>query len=129
MQIPKHLRWEKHAGGIYLFAEYRYLKPEDIQPLLDSTLHYIANSVKVEQPCLHVIDVEGTSVTARSIIQFTSAAKKVRPFLKRTATVGLPPAQYKVIATIRNLLKINLHVFDEKKEAADWIVKEERGYT
>ena len=54
MQIPKHLRWEKHAGGIYLFAEYRYLKPEDIQPLLDSTLHYIANSVKVEQPCLHV---------------------------------------------------------------------------
>lgn len=124
MELPKHLRWERHKGIIYLYAEYRCLKPEQIQPLLNSTLHYIANTVKLHHPCLHIINVEGTEVNARSLIQFSSAAKKVKPFLKRVATLGLPPSHYKVISTVRDLIKINIHVFENKEEAIDWMIQD-----
>ena len=124
MQLPKHLKWKRHNGSIYLYAEYRYLSPDMIAPMLSSTLNYISNTASSNRPILHMVDVEGTGITARSVLQFSQAAKKVRPFLKKSATVGLQENYFHVVYSISKLLKMNIEVFNKKDLAAQWLVSE-----
>ena len=116
------VEWIDHKGKRILYADYRGLKPEQVDSLARETDAKLAASpVKV----LFLSNIEGAIVTTETMLNVKrSAASMLREKVEKIAVVGVTGVK-KVFfdAFVKALGKTNARSFRTEKEALDWLVE------
>jgi hypothetical protein len=116
------VKWMDHKGKKILYADYRGLKPEQIDSLARETDAKLAASpMKV----LFLTNIEGAVVTTETMLNVKKSAGSVlRDKVEKIAVVGVTGVK-KVFfdAFVIALGKTNARSFRTEKEALDWMVE------
>ena len=116
------VRWVEHQGKKILYADYRGLKPDQIDALARETDDkLVASALKV----LFLANIEGTVVTTETMLNVKrSAGSILRDKVEKIAVVGVTGVK-KVFfdAFVRALGKDNARSFKSEREALEWLVE------
>jgi hypothetical protein len=116
------VKWMDHKGKRILYADYRGLKPEQIDSLARETdANLAASPVKV----LFLTNIEGAIVTIETMRNVKKSAGSVlRDKVEKIAVVGVTGVK-KVFfdAFVTALGKTNARSFRTEKEALEWLVE------
>lgn len=120
-ELPKHLKWEKYEEMEFLSADYTHLSPEDIKPTLNASIEYLEFIVDESNPIYHLVNIQGTQLNPKSILEFSTAAKQAKPYLLRTATIGVSETQFNIVHTVGKVIQLDLNVFLSRAQALSWL--------
>ncbi|MDF1549760.1 MAG: STAS/SEC14 domain-containing protein [Bacteroidales bacterium] len=111
--------WLTYKGKEMLYCDYKSLSDDEIIELIKHIEHLILNSGKNQ--ILKVNDVRGLFVSAEVLAEIKRSSKILKPYLKKSAYVGITGAKKFLLEVVNYVSSGNAKPFVERDEALDWI--------
>ncbi len=121
-EVAKRIKWLTYGNKKILLHDYSHIDEDEYVTTLERlTQHLIENSKNSK--LLFVLDVTDTVVSKEVLRTFKKCAVEVRPYVEKTAVVGVTGIQKLFLNIVNSFSSIAAKPFDTLEQAQQWLVE------
>jgi hypothetical protein len=121
----KHVQFVEHQGKRILVTDCAGVGPQLLKAIAAECFHVVSSHEPKSLRTL--IDVAGGEFSTDVVSILTELATKNRPYVFRSAVIGVTGLRFFALKTIISAAKRPLKLFDTRMQALDWLAKDEPG--
>lgn len=110
-----------HKSVQLYYTNLEHANPDEVEEVCQRSQKFIAQFP--EKSVLSLINIKGIRFNARVIQIIKETTKKNRPYVSRTALVGLDGLTRILIQTVSQFSQREIKVFDSHYEAQEWLIE------
>lgn len=115
-------KWITHKGKEIIYCDYSNLDFESLEREADEVDSQV--EARPHHSVLGLVNVQGVLSAARSLEILKRSTLRVRPYVCKTAVIGLEHsvAQLTLFNLVTQIGRLNARAFDTFEDACDWLV-------
>lgn len=116
----------EHKGKKIHYIDYSGLRDEkSLIAIIELVDEFNKKQIeKKETDFLILSDLSNSYVYGDALQVMKESGKKIKPYTKKTALLGITGAKKVLLRTANAVLNLNMKPFNTKEEALDWLVKD-----
>ena len=119
----KHVQFVEHQGKRILVTDCAEVDPQLLKAIAAECCHVVSSHQPKSLRTL--INVEGAEFSGEVLNILTELAAKNRPYVFRSAVIGVTGLRFFALKTIISATKRSLKLFDTRLQALDWLAKDD----
>jgi hypothetical protein len=120
--MAERISFIHHKGKEILLIDFSHCEPKQILAMLDQIQQTVAHHAPGSM--LTLADMTDAHVDRSTITRMKEVLVRDRPFVKRSAWVGVDSIPKVYYENIKSFTQREIPLFQTREEAMDWLVKE-----
>jgi hypothetical protein len=120
--MPERIRSIYERGKEILLVDVSNCPPSEVDAVAQMIPSHVC--MRVRGSVLLLVDFSGASVDAEAIRTMKESAVFDKPYIKKSAWIGAEDFPPELYAEITSYARRDMPIFDSRKQALDWLVRD-----